>query len=220
MGTSQQSGRGRVVTVSATFGAGGSRVAPAVAERLDLPFFDRLLHGPETRTAERISEQLTEEERRQVPPGRMAAGLARASAGLGIPVPHPADVPVAEHLRTQTQQSLERIWASSGGVVLGRGGAAVLTGRPRVFHVRLDGPQDRRLAQALRLEPMAPEEAAAHQAATDGAWIRFVKVLFGRDPSDPRLYHLVLDSTVLPLDDCAEIIAAAARAYWAADAPL
>ena len=220
MGTSDEGAAGRVVTVSATFGAGGSRVAPAVAERLGLPFFDRLLHGPDSRTPERISEQLSEEERRQVPPGRMAAGLARASAGLGIPVPHPADVPVAEHLRAQTERSLDRIWSSSGGVVLGRGAAVVLGRRPGAFHVRLDGPQERRLAQALRLEPMQPDEAAGKQATTDAAWVRFVKVLFDRDPSDPRLYHLVLDSTALPLDRCVDLVAEAATAFWAAEEPV
>ena len=34
-----------VVTISATYGAGGSVIAPRLAERLRMQFFDRLLHN-------------------------------------------------------------------------------------------------------------------------------------------------------------------------------
>ena len=41
-----------LVTLSAPYGAGGSRVGPAVAERLDLPFVDRAIP---TGVAERLA---------------------------------------------------------------------------------------------------------------------------------------------------------------------
>jgi hypothetical protein len=34
---------------------------------------------------------------------------------------------------------------------------------------------------------------------------------YGVDPEDPQLYHVRLDSTVLDLDTCVELIVAAAR---------
>ena len=45
MGASGTAGTGtaRVVTVSATYGSGGSLVAPALASHLGLPFADRLI---------------------------------------------------------------------------------------------------------------------------------------------------------------------------------
>ena len=46
--------RVRVLTVSATYGAGGSVIAPGVAKALGLDFFDRLIHGDETRNVERV----------------------------------------------------------------------------------------------------------------------------------------------------------------------
>src|SRR5262245_50785951 len=52
----------KVVTVSATYGAGASVIAPKVAERLGLPFFERLIHDPTTATAASIVERLTAEE--------------------------------------------------------------------------------------------------------------------------------------------------------------
>jgi len=204
----------RVLTISATYGAGGSLVAPAVAARLQLAFFDRLLHGPDTRRAEAIMERLSDEERRHAPPGRLPATLAHLSAGLGIPVPDERDLNPREVLRRSVTASISNIVASGGGVILGRGGAVVLAGQPFAFHVRLDGPPERRLRQGMEIEGADEQAARAHQADADRAWSQFVQRVLDRDPADGRLYHLVLDSTVVPLDTCAEVVAAAAAAYW------
>ena len=37
--------------------------------------------------------------------------------------------------------------------------------------------------------------------------------LYRTDPADPSLYHLVIDSTAIPLDAVVELILAAARAH-------
>ncbi len=206
--------RTRVLTISATYGAGGSVVAPATAARLGLPFYDRLLHGPETRRSEVIMERLSDEERHQAPPGRLAATLAHLSAGLGIPVPEERDLNPREVVRRGVVESISNIAASGGGVILGRAGAVVLAGRPYAYHVRLDGPADRRRSQSMEIEGIDEESARAHQADTDRTWKQFVQRVFDRDPADPRLYHLVIDSTALPLAACAEVIERAASAYW------
>lgn len=203
-----------MLTISATYGAGGSLVAPAAAARLQLPFFDRLLHGPDTRRAEAIMERLSDEERRHAPPGRLAATLAHLSAGLGIPVPDERDLNPREVLRRSVTASISNIVASGGGVILGRGGAVVLAGQPFAFHVRLDGPPERRLRQGMEIEGADEQSARAHQADADRAWSQFVQRVLDRDPADGRLYHLVLDSTVVPLETCADVVAAAAAAYW------
>jgi cytidylate kinase len=39
-----------------------------------------------------------------------------------------------------------------------------------------------------------------------------VKHFYGADPADPRLYHLVIDSTRLPGEAVVELVVAAARA--------
>jgi len=88
--------------------------------------------------------------------------------------------------------------------------------RPYAYAVTLDD-------YAVRAEVTATERTGFLRftfPATDAAWVRFVKVLFDRDPSDPRLYHLVLDSTALPLDRCVDLVAEAATAFWAAEEPV
>ncbi|MFB4297272.1 AAA family ATPase [Actinomadura sp. NTSP31] len=46
----------------------------------------------------------------------------------------------------------------------------------------------------------------------DRARTAYVKHFYGADPADPRLYHLVIDTTRLPVPAAADLIAAAARA--------
>ena len=117
----------RVLTLSATYGAGGSVVGPKLAERLQLPFYDRLTHGPETRSSESIQERLTEEERSQAPPGRLAVSLSHLSGALGIPVPGAGDLDPNAELRQKVAESVWRVAEMDGGLILGRGAAAVLT---------------------------------------------------------------------------------------------
>jgi cytidylate kinase len=83
------------------------------------------------------------------------------------------------------------------------------------LHVRLDGPRERRLAAAALIEGVSVEQAAVLLGETDRARVAYVKRLYRTDPADPKLYHLIIDSTVVPLDTVVEVIAIAARATWA-----
>ena len=159
-----------MITVSATYGAGGSVVAAALAERLGLPFYDRLTHGPDTRTPERIAERLTEEERTHAPPGRVVASLSHLGSALGMPVGDAPELDPSSDLRRQVAERC-RIASGGGGVVLGRAAAVLLAVHATSFHVRLDGPLDRRIAQGMRIEGVTEEVARAHQADTDKAGV-------------------------------------------------
>jgi hypothetical protein len=202
---------GRTVTISATYGAAGSLIGPALADRLGLPFFDRLLHDPAT-SAERLLERLSEEERSEAPPGPVAS-LAHVSSGLGFPIPPAEDLNPREALRSRIEAGVERI-ATEGGVILGRGAVVVLTATPQVFHVRLDGPVARRIRAGMRIEGVSYDVARQHQGLADREWSKFGQRVFKRDFSDPRLYHLVLDTTALGVSASVDLLAAAAGALW------
>jgi cytidylate kinase len=97
-------------------------------------------------------------------------------------------------------------------VILGRA-AAVVLGKDRGFHVRLDGPPERRVAQGAVVEGISEEQARERLRAADKARTAYVRRLYRTDPADPALYHLVIDSTALPLEVVTELVLAAARAH-------
>lgn len=204
------------VTIAATYGAGGSAVAPAVAERLGLHMVDRaipveLAH----RLARPLTEALADDERRE---GTLTRILTRAisMSGLFVGVPvAPEELGVDERI-TATEHALREA-AAAGVVVLGRAGVFVLAHRSDTFHVRLDGPVDARVRQAMQHFGIDEATARQQQRESDMARRAYVRHFYpGRRWEDPSNYHLVLDSTAIPVESCAELIVTAARAYFAA----
>lgn len=205
---------GALVTVSATYGAGGSVIAPRLAAELGLPFIDRMISGdiPEPRS----EEGLTEGEQEASPTGRFLSYFARA-ATVGAMVPPDPMLEDDESIRAKSESVLRGVLAGEPAVVLGRAGAAVLASRPRAFHVRLDGPVDRRLKAAAQFENLDEEAVRRRQSETDRARTLFVKRLYRVDPMDPALYHLVLDPTVLGVDGAVRVLTTAATEFFEAN---
>lgn len=202
----------RLVTVSATYGAGGSVVTPRLADRLDLPFADRLIPVADDPQPGPGMERVTEEERRQKSRSRFLARLALVTGGLGLPVPAAEDL--ADPIRERVRESIDQLIATGGAVILGRAAAVVLADHPSAFHVRLDGPLDRRITRAMTIEGADERTARSRLEETDRARAQYVERLYGRDPSDTGLYHLILDSTVLGVGAVVEVVATAAMAFW------
>jgi cytidylate kinase len=82
----------------------------------------------------------------------------------------------------------------------------------------LDGPEQRRIERARRFEGIDDATARDRLVETDSARARYVQRLYGRDPAEVSLYHLVLDATVLSVEDLVDVVALAAEAFWRHDA--
>jgi len=206
----------RLITVSASYGAGGSVVAPALADRLGLPFLQRVTTS-EGYVAEPgpCDEQLSMEEVKATPVHRLLAHFTQAMPAGPTQSP-PSTHHQDEHLRGCGEAGIHRLLAASGGgVILGRA-AAVVLGKDRGYHVRLDGPPARRVAQGAAIEGISEEQARERLRAADKARTAYVRRLYRADPTDASLYHLVIDSTAIPLDTVTELILAAARTHSAA----
>lgn len=204
------------VTIAATYGAGGSVIAPAVARRLGLPLVDRAIPiALAHELAIPLREALAEDEHRQGELiGRALLRVMELSGLLaGVPPALGPDERVAK-----TEQVLREA-ADRGAVVLGRAGVFVLRGRPDTLHVRLDGDEGARLRQAMRHEGLDEATALRQLRETDRARSAYVRHFFpGERWEDPANYHLVIDSTAISLDVCVELIAVAAGDLFARSA--
>jgi cytidylate kinase len=202
----------RLVTVSASYGAGGSVVAPALARRLAVPFLQRATTSSGGVAAEEPStERLAAKEADLTPVHRLLASLTQA-----MPTGPTQSPPSTRHqdqdLRHHYEEDIRRLAAGGAGVILGRG-AAVVLGKGRGFHVRLDGPPELRLVQGAAIEGVSHDEARGHMAAADRARTAYVRRLYRADPADPRHYHLLIDSTALPLAAVTEVILQALASF-------
>jgi hypothetical protein len=201
-----------VVTISAAYGAAGAEIAPAVAQQLGLPFHDRAIPA---QVAGHLGVPVAEAEANDE---TVVRGLWRLVASLGT-MPDPVGgvlptsaLPDARAYRQQTERVLAEIAAGAGGVVLGRAGAMVLRDRPDVLHVRLDGPRDRRLEAAVQRSDRSPDEVRREMEASDRAREAYVRHFYRCDPASAQHYHLVIDSTALPVETVVDLVVTAARA--------
>jgi hypothetical protein len=201
-----------VVTLSASYGAAGAEIAPRVAERLGLPFHDRVIPA---QVAGRLGVPVEEAEANDE---TVVGGLWRLVASLGtmpdpvggvLPIP---GVPDARAYRQQTERILGEMADGSGGVVLGRAAAWVLADRPDALHVRLDGPRERRLDAAVARSGRPRDEVRREMAGADRGREAYVRHFYRCDPAAAKHYHLVVDSTALPIGAVVELIVTAARA--------
>src|SRR4051794_25841964 len=70
-----------IVTVSASYGAGGAIVGPRLAERLGVPFLDRAIPSE---VAERLAVPLEEASARDESAGRLLSRVALRLAPIGL----------------------------------------------------------------------------------------------------------------------------------------
>ncbi|MBB6170341.1 cytidylate kinase [Nocardiopsis mwathae] len=226
-----------VVTISATFGSGGSVIGPAVAERLGVPFLDRAIPGAVARQIGCTLEDALEHD------DRAATGFERLIASAArLPTVTLGSVDTTfigatdaqgrllydQEFVDQTEKVICEV-AATGAVILGRAAAVVLAGHTTALHVRLDAAKRRRLAQAARMREASQAEAlllGADREAAEAAWqpptmrdledndrarTAYVRRFYRVDPSSPSLYHLVVDSTAIGGSACVDVIERLAR---------
>jgi hypothetical protein len=179
-----------------------------VADRLGVEFLDRAIP---TRVADRlavpIDEALAHDETLGDAIGRFVSSFALLPELAGAMV-H-AGYHSGEDYRRETEK-LIREHARDGAVILGRAAAIILSDVPNALHVRLDGPPERRVEQAMAVEELSREDAERLRKSGDRAREGYVRHFYNCDARDPALYHLVIDSTSLPVAAVVDVIAAAA----------
>jgi len=188
-----------IVTVAAEHGAAGDLVAPRVADALGVPFLDRAL--PASLAAASIESQR---------PSGLVGSLARTSSILAGEQVERMDLNEGR-IRADLAEFLASA-SSSGGVVLGRGGALVLADSPTALHVLLTGDRQGRVERVANREGIDLDEADRRVRAHDRARREYVRRAFGVDPDDRTLYHLIVDTVALGVDATVDLVLTASGA--------
>lgn len=200
-----------LVAISAAYGAGGSQVGPAVARLLGIPFVDRAIP---LAVAEQLEVPLEDAQAHDAKIQtswieRLLRGYV--GADTGNPVPVPGEITNAEDFRRATEKAV-RHHAAGDAVILGRAGVILLREDPRALRVRLTGSAERRIEQTMRLGGLDRTTAERALHHTDRAHAEYARTSYGVSLDDPALFHMLIDSTLIPLDACVELIATAAAA--------
>lgn len=202
-----------VVAISAAFGAGGSVVGPGLAERLGLPFVDRAIPAAVAEAlAIPLEEALSHDDRTSHGVVRILAKMRRATSLYGVQLLDTADATGDEQLLKQARELvLWQVAATTGGVVLDRASSTVLAEYPSAFRVRLDGPLETRIAQAMAHDHLDEATTRKLQRESDRARDVYARHLYGTEMTDPSHFHLYVDATAIAIDACVDLLATWAR---------
>ena len=207
--TSSEAGQAQklVVTLFESYGSGASYVSARVADALGIPLHVQAF------SSEEIEAAMSAHESRGL--------LTRVFNAMGGSYAGFAGTDSPNILLAQEGNNYELVAANTryveeaareGGVIVGRNGAFILADRPGTLHVRLDGPVEQRIARAAQESGIDLEQAAKRQQREDQVRADMSIEFYGFDPRDVDRYHLVVNTGLIDLDTCADIIVQVARA--------
>ena len=187
-----------IITLFEAYGAGALVVGPRLAGRLGVPWI-----GQQT-----SSEALDLAD----PKGSGHVDTRAFLQGLAFVDQGSIDLLESPYQALARQQAAEvgRL-VTEGGVILGRNATIILHERPDSLHVKLDGPVQYRIRQAMDMAGIPAETAALRQAREDAARAEISLDVWGWDPRQTAYFDLVLDTAAFGLDGAEEIILEAFR---------
>jgi cytidylate kinase len=196
-----------VVTLFESYGSGASYVSARVADALGVPLHVQAFSSEEIEAAMSVHES--------------RGLLTRIFNAMGGSYASYAGTDSPNILLAQEGNNYELVAANTryveeaareGGVIVGRNGAFILADRPGALHVRLDGPVEQRIARAAQESGIDLEQAAKRQQREDQVRADLSIEFYGWDPREVDRYHLVVNTGLVDLDTCADIIVQVARA--------
>jgi len=202
-----------VITIAREFGAGGSSVAAILSERLGAEIVDRSVIAQVARLAQMAPEEVEAEDER---PRGLVERVVRAfaplapdlSPGWEPPYPDPFFDPRRVVLEL-TEHVIREAAATGNAIIVGRGAAFVLAGRPHVLHAFLHAPVDARVRTIMERFDLAEAVARRRLHETDANRTAYMRQVYGSDWRAPGHYDLVLNTGRLGCERSAAAILAA-----------
>lgn len=186
---------GLTITISREPGAMGTAVARALGQQLGWPVYDQEL-------LDRVAQEMGSH-----------GGLLKLIDEKPIGWLEQAVVNLVAQYNLNQDTYMVHLIATVRG--LGQQGRCIIVGRGANFllpaestlRLRLVGDLKDRSATARRLQNLAEKDAARWVERTQSERLDFIKRYFHKDGADPHHYDLILNTSHLSVEECAEVIA-------------
>jgi cytidylate kinase len=180
-----------VITISRTFGSEGATIGNLLAKKLEYRYFGR----------EELEKTAVD------------GGYLRADVKYMDEKPFPlfnllfTDQPKA--YLSFIHDKICDMAEDDNVVIIGRGGKAILRDLPTAFHVKVDAPLEDRIPRIMAR--LGESEASVRKLIkrVDMERDSFVRQAFGIDPNDAFLYHMVINTGKMEVDDAVKVLYAA-----------
>jgi cytidylate kinase len=216
-----------VITISRQFGSSGDEIARRVCELLGFQIFDKRLiarAASESGIAQDNTLLDYTEENYQVRSfldrlfNRMPAVSPMYFGQVDIPVKVNDETRINEDVAVElVETAIHSAYNAGNMVIVGRGGQMILQDKSDAIHVRVEAPLEDRIQrvkehlrttmQVFRADIDIRRKAQDLIYEKDAASASYIRHFYHRDWDDLSLYHLVINSGKLSIEDAARLVA-------------
>jgi cytidylate kinase len=197
----------RVLTIGGEYGAGRAEIARVVADRLGWRLIDNCLIEDIAR-ASNFDPALCREYDETAGTWFQRLRKALWQGGYeGVATTTDETPPDADAIADAAHRVIREAARQGQCVIVGRGSQCVLQDEKDVFHVFIYAPRDQRIERVRRREG-PQEDAESLTESWDRRRAAYIRLHFGHDWTNRRLYDLMICSTIGESAAAAAILAA------------
>ncbi len=195
----------RVITISREFGSGGRTIGRMVAEKLGYAFYDEELVNEVAKRCGFSPEFIKESGEYATSRHSLLFSLATAQQfsveGLST----------MDRLYIEQTKIIEELGAKGGCVIVGRCADYILKEDPQAFHVFVYGKEEDKARRIVELYGEKDQSPRKRLLEKDQKRKVYYKNYTGRTWGQPQNYDLCLNSSVLGIDTCVNLILEATK---------
>jgi len=196
----------RVITISREFGSGGRSVGRMVAEKLGYAFYDQeliLKVAEESGLSEGI---VADYEEYATHANSFLYAISMTGGGFEY-----GGMSFANQVQVAQTRVIEKLAKEGNCVIVGRGADYILRDRKDCLHAFIHASMAYRAARIVELYGERDKKPEERLRDKDRRRKLYYKSFAMREWGQCQNYHLSLDSSVLGLEMCADLIVAAAK---------
>ena len=188
-----------IITISRQFGSGGRTVGRQLAERLNIPFYDREL-------VKQVAEETGFDTKFIQENGEFSPSKSIFSFAVSQGVPCMQNgLSVSDFIFCMQRQVILKL-AEKPCVIVGRGADYILRDRDDVFDVFIHASMENRADRIVRLYGESEKKPEQRLADKDKKRKIYYKHYTDREWGDAKNYDMCLDSGRIGIDKCVDLI--------------
>lgn len=103
-------------------------------------------------------------------------------------------------------RNLEQYLTENSAILVGFGSQIIFSKNKDAIHLRIIAPKEVRINRAKRHYHVSREEAESIVDVADRRHRKFVSTVFGAEITNPELYHMILNTASISVDECVAAI--------------
>lgn len=190
-----------IVTISREFGSGGRLIGKKLAEKLNVPFYDKQLLDMIAEESGFCREMIEGAEKRA-----KNSFLYSLASAMGTGEAGPESLSLNERFFLAQFDTIRKIADEGSCVIVGRCSDYILRGIPEATHIFVYAEEEDKIKRAVEEYGVPEEEVKKMMKDTDKARANYYSYHTGRKWGEHVNYNMSIDSGYLNIDDIVDLI--------------